>query len=347
MPRKKKTDETEEIFEQNDQLEESVSSADEAAEKPTTVQKRRPVRVKKEPDILTVDAGDLVETQEERDNAAWFEMRNAFRTHTILTGRLDAIEEYHDSGCLAIVYYKEFRVVIPISEMMIELSENEDYGDILERQSKIVGRMLGCEIDFIIKGMDNQSRSIVASRKDAMLKKRQLFYMQKNSDGSYKLNEGRIVQARVVSIAEKVLRVEIFGVECPIYAKDISGDWLGDARDYYTIGDRILVRVNEISRKDVNSIRVRADIRSLRESENRAKLENCKLQAKYAGVITDINNGLLFIRLSNGVNAIARTCRDNRAPGKRDEVSFVMTKIDLERNVAMGIVTRIIRQSAI
>jgi small subunit ribosomal protein S1 len=53
----------------------------------------------------------------------------------------------------------------------------------------------------------------------------------------------------------------------------------------------------------------------------------------------------MYIRLSNGVNAIARTCYDSRMPGKKDEVSFVLTKIDAERNVAMGIVTRIIRQN--
>ena len=36
--------------------------------------------------------------------------------------------------------------------------------------------MLGCDIDFIIKDLDNKSRSVVASRKDAMrLKRDRLF----------------------------------------------------------------------------------------------------------------------------------------------------------------------------
>lgn len=56
--------------------------------------------------------------------------------------------------------------------MMIHLPEDEshNYGELSQRQNKILGNMLGCEIDFIIKGLDNNSRSLVASRKDAMLK---------------------------------------------------------------------------------------------------------------------------------------------------------------------------------
>ena len=52
-------------------------------------------------------------------------------------------------------------------EMMINLVEDEshDYGELVLRQNKILGNMLGCEIDFIIKGLDNSSRNVVASRK--------------------------------------------------------------------------------------------------------------------------------------------------------------------------------------
>lgn len=75
-------------------------------------------------------------------------------------------------GTIAVIYYKEMRVVIPLAEMMINLVEDEahDYGEMIQRQNKILGNMLGCEIDFMIKGMDNASRSVVASRKDAMHK---------------------------------------------------------------------------------------------------------------------------------------------------------------------------------
>lgn len=57
--------------------------------------------------------------------------------------------------------------------MMIDLGRSpsgQEYTELMLRQNKILGNMLGAEIDFIVKGIDSRSRSIVASRKDAMLK---------------------------------------------------------------------------------------------------------------------------------------------------------------------------------
>lgn len=105
------------------------------------------------------------------------------------------------------------------------MDADHDYGEIALRQNKILNNMLGCEIDFIVKGLDNQTRSIVASRKDAMLKKRQIFYLDTTLNGVPKIHEDRVVQARVVAVAEKVVRAEIFGVETSILARDLSFDW--------------------------------------------------------------------------------------------------------------------------
>ena len=74
-------------------------------------------------------------------------------------------------------------------------------------------------------------------------------------------------------------------------------------------------------------------------------LRKCKVQSKYAGKVTDIHKGVVFIRLSNGVNAIAHSCYDFRTPGKKDDVSFVVTRLDEDHGVAVGIITRVIRQN--
>ena len=42
---------------------------------------------------------------------------------------------------------------------------------------------------------------------------------------------------------------------------------------------------------------------------------------------------------------MAHSCYDYRTPGKKDDVSFAVTRIDEERGVAVGIITRIIRQN--
>ena len=242
----------------------------------------------------------------------------------------------------------DYRIAIPLKEMML-YSEPVPYGakykPFMERMNSILATMLTAEIEFIARGVDNTARSVAATRKAAMLRKRQTFYLDTNEDGVPMIYEGRVVQARVIGVAEKVLRVEVFGVECTIFARDLSAAWFGDAREYYSVGDRVLVRVLTIDRDDINHISITADIRSVSSTANQSNLDKCVLQGKYAGRVTDVRHGVVFIRLNNGVNAVAHTCYDRRMPGKKDDVSFAVTRLDEERGIAVGIITRIIKQN--
>ena len=60
-------------------------------------------------------------------------------------------------------------------------------------------------------------------------------YLDKDASGMPKVYEDRIVQARVIAVAEKVVRAEIFGVETSILAGDLSFDWMGDARERFQV----------------------------------------------------------------------------------------------------------------
>lgn len=305
-----------------------------------------PVKKSAPSSILTLSADAEVETQESREDTIWHELQNAYRTRKILTGTLGGIEKMEGGGTIAVVYYKEMRIVIPLAEMMINLVEDaaHDYGELVQRQNKILGNMLGCEIDFIIKGLDNASRSVVASRRDAMYKKRQIFYMP-DANGISRVCEDRIVQARVIAVAEKVVRVEIFGTECSILARDLSWDWMGDATERFHVGEQILVRILSVNIRSLEDISVKADVKSVNGNTSKENLSKCKIQGKYAGTVTDIHKGTVFVRLHIGVNAVAHSCYDNRLPGKKDEVSFVVTRIDADRNVAVGLISRIIKQN--
>ncbi len=296
--------------------------------------------------ILALNADAEIQTPESREDIIWHELQNSYRTRKVLTGTLGGVEKLEGGKTIAIIYYKEMRVIIPLTEMMINLSEDaeHDYGEMIQRQNKILGNMLGCEIDFIVKGLDNASRSVVASRKDAMYKKRQVFYLPDANNNS-QVCEDRIVQARVIAVAEKVVRVEIFGVECSILARDLSWDWMGDATEHFHVGDHILVRILSVTVNSLENISVKADVKSVTGNTSKANLAKCKIQGKYAGVVTDIHKGTVFVRLKIGVNAVAHSCYDSRMPGKKDEVSFVVTKIDEERNVAVGLISRIIKQN--
>lgn len=298
--------------------------------------------------VLTLEVRGEVETEESREDAIWHEIHNAYRTRRILTGQLGGIEQTDNGKTITIVDYKGFRIVIPLKEMMINIGRSpsgQEYAELMLRQNKILGNMLGAEIDFIVKGIDSKTRSVVASRKEAMLRKRQIFYLDTDAAGMYRVYEGRIAQARVIAVAEKVIRVEVFGVECSIMARDLAWEWIGDAHERFSVGDQVLVRILNVRRDSLEDMGIKADIKSVSQNTNHDNLKKCRIQSKYAGKVTDVHKGVVYIRLSNGVNAVAHSCYDYRTPGKKDDVSFAVTRIDEDRGVAVGIITRIIRQN--
>lgn len=328
-------------------IEEKLLPAKETKKSKATPRKRGKKTVEElyDDSILTIQNNTELSTDKDKDDILWHEVQNTFRTKKILTGMLGGVERTENGSIIAVVYYKELRVIIPVNEMMIRLTTEGDYGETLQRQNKILGNMLGAQIDFIIKGIDGKSRTIVGSRTDAMMKKRNMFYMESDKNGRKRIFPERIVQARVIAVAEKIVRVEIFGVETSILARDLSWDWVGDAREEYNIGDEVLVRITEVKADNIDTITVKADIRSLLENNRKEKLSKCRVQGKYAGKVADIHKGVVFVKLSTGINAIAHSCFDSRTPSKKDDVSFVVTHIEEEKGMAIGIITRIIKQN--
>ena len=326
-----------------------TSNAGEApAERTAHPRARRAPPTQRSDYVLTIDTRDRVQTEEEREEIIWHEIRNAYRTRRILTGILGGVEQTKSGRTLAIVDYKGFRVAIPILEMLLytgEMPSNREYLELMGRLNRMLSTMLGAEIDFMVKGIDSNTRSIVASRKDAMLRKRQSFYMDTDALGEHLIYEGRVVQARVIAVAEKIIRVEAFGVECAIVARDLSWEWLGDARDHFSVGSRILIRIQTIDRSSLEGMTITADVRSVSSTTNLDNVKKCQPQCRYAGRVTDVRGGVVYIRLNNGVNAIAHACYDLRTPGKKDDVSFAVTRLDEEKGIAIGIITRIIKQN--
>ena len=298
--------------------------------------------------ILTIDAHGRVETEEDKADFIWHEIRNSHIGHRILTGTLDGIERRPSGGLVAVIDYKGYRVVIPVKEMMLSgqtRTHGKHHQDQMEWFEKTLSVMHGCEIDFIVYGVDLKERKVAASRRAAMLRKRQTFYLSNTPGGVPMIYPGRIVQARVIGVAEKVMRVEIFGVECPMFARDISWSWVGDIRDFYSVGDHPLVRMRSIHGTSLEDISITADIRSLSGIRKGDALDQCQTQSKYVGRVTDVRRGVVYIRLNNGANAIAHTCLDRRFPGKKDDVSFVVTRIDRAQGYAVGLIPRIIKQN--
>ena len=73
-------------------------------------------------------------------------------------------------------------------------------------------------------------------------------------------------------------------------------------------------------------------------------VKKCIVQGKYIGKVTGLDQNVIYVRLNVGVNAIALAVHDRKAPTKRDEVSFVITRIDEDNGIAIGIITKVLKQ---
>lgn len=288
------------------------------------------------------------ETQPEINEKAfvWNELSNANRSKRMVTVTITGLESTQLAGNVVVGTYKGQRIIIPTSEMMINLAEDKKYNDgsINERLARICNTMLGAEIDVIIKGMDKKASSIVASRKEAMLKKRERFYLTPLSDGLPQVREGRIVEGRIIAVTPMVARIELFGVEVSMSAAQLSWDWISDVSERYYVGERINVLIEKLEGDNIDNLRVTPDVKSITPNTSAENLEKCTVQGRYIGEVTNIRNGIAYLRLLNGVNAIAHTNYDKRNPGKGDLVSFVITRINHDYGNVSGIITRIIKQ---
>lgn len=293
--------------------------------------------------ILTVDASGNAAARDDEDEA-WHELINAYRTRKILAGNLSGIERLEGGWVVAVVYFKGYRILIPMEEMMINLEgDGRENSDPLNRQTRLANNMLGAELDFVIKDLDEKSKSIAASRKEAMLRKRQQFYFGQ-MDEMPMIVPGRIVEARVIAVAPKAVRLEVFGVECSLKARDMTWEWLSDANEKFATGDVVSVVVKSVTGSTAANLKVEVSAKEAKANVNRENLLRLKRQGKYVGRITDVYKGTYFICLNCRVNAVAHSCNMASLPGQGDEVGFLVTRINEEREVAEGIITRIIKR---
>ena len=313
---------------------------------PTRTIDRRPLLRRERDRVLTIDPRAEVLTREDQEALVWHELENANRTKQILTGKLSATERTPAGMDVAIIMFKGTRVLIPLQEMGVHtgpVPSDPDYAAWAVDIVKIVNSRQQSDVDFVVRGIDYDGMTVVGSRRDAMRRKRKRFYLDTDEQGRHMIEEGSRVQARVVSVMEKSLRVEVFGVECMVSASGVSRLWVSSLRDKFNVGDLVVVRVTKIE-QTADGIEIRVDARDI-FGEDGDNLSQCQQWGRYVGQVTDVHNGRFFIRLDIGVNALSHECRDMRMPGRKDIVSLTVTRLDEKNGVALGIINRIIKQN--
>ena len=124
----------------------------------------------------------------------------------------------------------------------------------------------------------------------------------------------------------------------------MSWEWMADANERYSIGDIVSVMVKKVSGESIEKMKVEVSAKEAGTNTNKENLMRLRRQGKYVGKVTDVYKGTYFLCLDCKVNAVAHSCNTASLPGQGDEVGFLVTRINDEREVAEGIITRIIKR---
>ncbi|MDO5555240.1 MAG: hypothetical protein Q4G09_00870 [Clostridia bacterium] len=247
----------------------------------------------------------------------------------ILTGRITGIEdEYYKLQnrvipC-AIVWYNKIKILIPISHLNLKK----------ENKSLIRG-MLNAEIDFIVIETDSVSNIAIASRTLAMELRSQLELP--------KMKENDTIKVRIVATARKYIIVDCYGKEVIISVENLKHTFIVNAKECYSVGDSLIVRVKKI---DIEQNIIELSAKDLIENPYKKIREYITKNGEYTGVVIGYprEKSGIIVQIDNvEVTCLARVPANfNNIPHLFDKVLVRITEIQEKKKLIYGILKRII-----
>lgn len=296
------------------------------------------------------DANPDTEYRPRDADIKWQQVKNYKSTATLCKGEIISIEP-REEGELndVIVSFNDMDVIIPGAEMGVTLTEAEKQLEpkkLVVVINKILSRMLGAKIDFIIKdcGVKNGVPYIYGSRKTAMMRLRATYRTEEN--GVYRINEGDVIRnARVIGAGFSSMRVEAFGVEMDIMKNEISYEWVNNIRDKYPVGSTCNIYIEKIEdRLDPENITIKASIKKTEKNLILRNMARIKIEGRYKAEVISISKRYIYLFIpTHGVRAAAmKVTYPSDFPNVGDIVAFVAQKKYDDAGIVLGNVASIL-----
>ncbi len=215
--------------------------------------------------VIAIDERLVAQTDEEKLRDNLIDLVESLKSNVLLSGTVQGVEQSPNNPySLAVIYHGEFKILIPANEFMEEPDDTHDQPKETVLNYMMTRRM-GAEVDYVIKGIDANARIAAASRLEAMRIKRRQYYFATDRDGNNIIHSGINAEARVVSVIRAGIFVDLFGLETYIPLKELSYQRLLDAASRFQTGQRILVKILEVERKN-HDVRVLASVKQATEN---------------------------------------------------------------------------------
>ena len=183
------------------------------------------------------------------------------------------------------------------------------------------------------------------SRKIAMDRQYRDYWLKKY-DGTRIINEGCLVMARVVRVANSCAYMECFGVEFEIPLRELSWTRLSCAQEAFSPGKIVKIRILEIQYSDdEENIRpfVVASVKAARENPQLAAFPKVNINSSYTGSVKNPHNGKFFVTLEGSEAEVL--CEQGetlfRTPMSGDECTVRVDGKDEETLKIWGTIVRV------
>lgn len=333
-PEPDENEETEAEQETESEPEPAGSEAPEPVQRP---RRRRQARASNAP-VLAIGDRLTVETAAEKARSDLLDLVESMKTQRILTGTIQGVEQA-GSRSLAVLYHGDFKIIIPADQavLLVEDRQGRSPEEIL---SDTLNKRLGAEIDYIIKGIDQESGIAVGSRLEAMEIKRRQYYFGRDRDGNNLIYEGVCAEARIVSVIRAGIFVDLFGLEVYIPLRELSYQRLMDAGVQYQTGQRVLVKILKIDRSDRSHIQVTASVKQAGENPYEKALKRYSVGNRYVGTVSMVDTTGVFVALDGGIDCLCSYPKRGRPP-RGSRVTVRILGINHESNRIWGAITHI------
>lgn len=257
--------------------------------------------IKSEQRIVSIDSKPSVKTESDKQMTNLVNLVASLRSHHILCGKLEGVENSSSGEPRGILQYGEFKVLIPCNEMM-DIPENFRDMDPNDVMRYMFGKRLGAEVDFIVLGIDQGAELAIGSRKEAMKLRRRQFYYGVDREGNNLLYEGAIAEARIMSAIRSGIFVELFGVESYIPAIELSYQRILDCTKVFTPGQRILVKILSLDKSNASDIKIKLSAKQTKRNPYDSLTTMYVIGNSYIGTVSIVDVNGVFVALDGGVD---------------------------------------------
>ena len=310
--------------------------------------------------VLTEDQKCREEYSELHQSAVTKNSQNV-RNVLILTDTVFQ-SDYNDDFDMAFVYlyHGHFKVSIPVNWLVDEEFLNTVARDQrlpaykeMEGPGKktfltfIANLFIGAEIDYVVHDLDEMGRVAVGNRVRAMeVKRRRSFFISQGRSNRAMMNEGDLVEARVVGVTRRVLYIEYGGFQEILTPVDISYTRIADLTEKYYTGQKITTRIVSLrrNRRDNYAIECKSSVKEASIDNRKEIINGLKIGSNVAGWVVQIDaTRAYFVNMGSQAD-IDIMCRISgefpNPPGVGDRVLVRITRIEQETSRVYGHILR-------